>query len=233
MLPKADNVRFKQYDDTIAAGGTEKPLQDYGLVCSGGAEHRTYYDGTHARYQRGLRSGEPAELRAAHDEAVWYRADEPSGSMPTARSRSPGARRWNPAGQLDARQPSAGLEHPADDVRAGVARQLPGHRRPRRQAGAGGLRGGYLRNLPQLEQGTLEITERNLGWPIMGVVSYYAINPSEAAARRPTRWSRGRSTGRRAAARGRSSTTSTGPTPTSATAAPRIPPQARAARRRS
>jgi hypothetical protein len=28
VLPKADNVRFKQYDDTIAAGGTEKPLQD-------------------------------------------------------------------------------------------------------------------------------------------------------------------------------------------------------------
>jgi hypothetical protein len=46
------------------------------LVCSGGGEHRTYYDGTHARYQRGLRSGEPAELRAAHDEAVWYRANE-------------------------------------------------------------------------------------------------------------------------------------------------------------
>ena len=59
VLPKADNQRFKQYDDTIAGGGTEKPLQDYGLVCSGGAEHRTYYDGTHARYQRGLRSGEP------------------------------------------------------------------------------------------------------------------------------------------------------------------------------
>jgi hypothetical protein len=97
VLPKADNVRFKQYDDTIAAGGTEKPLQDYGLVCSGGAEHRTYYDGTHARYQRGLRSGEPAELRAAHDEAVWYRANESSGSTPSARSRSPSARRWSPA----------------------------------------------------------------------------------------------------------------------------------------
>ena len=76
ILPEADNQRFKAYDEQVAASGTEKPLQDYGLVCSGGAEHRTYYDGTHARYQRGLRSGDPVELRAAHDEAVWYRANE-------------------------------------------------------------------------------------------------------------------------------------------------------------
>ena len=180
VLPKADNVRFKQYDDTIAAGGTEKPLQDYGLVCSGGAEHRTYYDGTHARYQRGLRSGEPAELRAAHDEAVWYRANElewvdadRTVAITRCEAVESGRPSWTPDGRpLDwsTLRMMSGQGSLDDYLVTGD---------PAAKQALAGFGEAYLRNLPQLEQGTLEITERNLGWPIMGVVSYYAINPSE------------------------------------------------------
>jgi hypothetical protein len=180
ILPEADNQRFEAYDDQIASSGTEKPLQDYGLVCSGGAEHRTYYDGTHALYQRGLRSGDPAELRAAHDEAVWYRANElewidadRTVAITKCEAEESGQPSWTPETRpLDwsTIRMMSGQGSLDDYLVTGD---------PAARQALAGFGEAYIRNLPLLEQGTLEITERNLGWSIMGVVSYYAVDPSE------------------------------------------------------
>lgn len=180
ILPKARNQRFKVYDDTIDGAALDKPLGDYGLVCSGGAEHRTYYDGAHARYQRGLRSGDPAQLRAAHDEAVWYRANELEWVDPERRvaitkceaveSQQPG---WTP----DARP----LDWSTIRMMSGQGSLddylITGD--PAARQALAGFGEAYIQNLPLLAEKALELTERNLGWTMMGVVSYYAVDPSE------------------------------------------------------
>lgn len=174
LVPVAANQRFSAYDAAIAKSFAVIDYNAFGANCDGGNNDRTYYDGPHAQYQRFLRTGEPKHLRSARGEARWFRDHEltwyASGKVAVSKCQDPN---WTPAIPLDwgalRRMLSQGM---LDDY------LVTGD--PAAKEAVVAMGEGYRLNLPALSEGPnpiLEITERNLGWTLMGMASYYAVDP--------------------------------------------------------
>ena len=172
VLPAAANQRFSDYDAEMASTFPGINFASYTVQC-GASSARTYYDGPHARFQRFVRTGTSAALRAAHDEAKWFRANELTfyQGRKLAAHKCQGAS-WTPAQPMD----------------WGVLRQmytqgmlddylLTGD--PAAKEAVVAMGEAYRQNLPALSAQTapiLEITERNLGWTLIGLSDYYALD---------------------------------------------------------
>ena len=175
LLPVTANKRFAAVDATLETTLWGINYASYGVNCSSTTSHRTYYDGPHAMYQLFLRSGEPRHYRRAREEALWYRANElrwhEGRSMAVQNCQSAS---WTPSVALDwsvlRRMLAQGM---LDD------HLISGD--PAAREAVLALGEAYRRNLPALTGGatpSLEVTERNMGWTIMGLSSYYALDNS-------------------------------------------------------
>jgi hypothetical protein len=175
LLPVAANKRFAAFDSTLESTLWGINYATYGVNCSSTSSHRTYYDGPHAMYQLFLRTGEARHFRRAREEALWYRANElrwhegRAMAVQVCQSAS-----WTPAAGLDwsvlRRMLAQGMLD--DHLITGDAAA--------REAVIG-MGEAYRRNLPALTAGaspSIEATERNLGWTLMGLASYYALDSS-------------------------------------------------------
>lgn len=172
VIPAAANQRFSDYDAEMASTFPGIDFGAYTVQC-GGSSARTYYDGPHARFQRFVRTGTSAALRSAREEAKWFRANELTfyQGRKLAAHKCQGAS-WTPAQAMD----------------WGVLRQmytqgmlddylLTGD--PAAKEAVVAMGEAYRQNLPALSAKTapvLEITERNLGWTLIGMSNYYALD---------------------------------------------------------
>ena len=174
VLPVAANQRFASYDVEIGKAFDKIDWSSFGANCDGGNNDRTYYDGPHAQYQRFVRTGDPRHLRSARVEARWFRDNEltwyASRTVAVNKCQDPN---WGPDVPLDwgvlRRMLSQGM---LDDY------LLTGDPAAREAVVAMGE--AYRRNLPTLTADSdpiLEVTERNLGWTLLGMASYYALDP--------------------------------------------------------
>lgn len=173
LLPVAANQRFPGYDTELAKGFGFIDFSTFGADCGGGSQDRTYYDGPHAQYQRFLRTGDPTHLRSARGEARWFRDHELTwyGARAVAVNKCQDPN-WTPAVPLDwgvlRRMLSQGM---LDDY------LVTGD--PAAKEAVVAMGEALRRNLPALTGGAqpiLEVTERNLGWTLMGMASYYALD---------------------------------------------------------
>ena len=174
LLPVAANKRFATYDAQLDAHFAAIDFSAFGVSCSTTSKHRSYYDGPHAQYQRFLRSGDPAHYRGARAETVLYRQTEVrfhDGKKTAVQVCQPAA--WTPRTLIDwhvlRRMASQGN---LDDY------LLTGDPNAREVVLAFGE--AYRLNLPVLTAGPkppIEATERNLAWTMMGLASYYALEP--------------------------------------------------------
>ncbi len=173
LLPVAANRRFASYEVELAKSAAAFDYGAFGAHCDGGNQDRTYYDGPHAQYQRFLRTGDPKHLRSARVEARWFRDNEltwyASRKVAVNKCQDPN---WTPSVALDwgvlRRMLSQGM---LDDY------LLTGD--PAAKEAVVAMGEAYRRNLPTLTAGPqpiIEITERNLGWTLMGIASYYALD---------------------------------------------------------
>ena len=172
ILPVAQNKRFAQYDIDLTNGFAAFDLGSFGVDCNASAG-RTYYDGPHAQYQRFLRSGDPKHFRIARGEARWFRDHE----VAWFADRQVAIQKCEPAGWTPKRPMDGGTlrmmlsQGMLDDYLVtgdGAAREV-----------LVGMGEAYRLNIPALTSGdkiVLEITERNLAWPLMGLTSYYAVD---------------------------------------------------------
>jgi len=176
LLPAAKNERFAQYETEIDNGADAFNIDDYGLNCASSSQERTYYDGPHAQYQRALRTGNAKHLRGAHTEATWYRENElefsPARKMAIYKCQAEWAGGWTPSKALD----------------WGTLRQMLSQGSledylvtgdPAAKEAVLAMGEAFRQNLPALstdDPPVLEITERNLGWTLMGLTSYYALD---------------------------------------------------------
>lgn len=178
LMPTQSNNRFGSFDTQLLSGLAAFNLDDFGNNCGSTTNHRTYYDGPHAIYQLFLRTGDYRHYRRARDEAVWYRANElrwHEGATMAVQNCQPAD--WTPQIALQwsvlRRMLSQGML--ADHLITGDAAALQAVR---------GLGEAFRRNLPVLmESGAdshIEATERNMGWTLMGLASYYALDPQNA-----------------------------------------------------
>lgn len=172
LLPAAMNTRFASYETELDKGFQAFDLASFGVDCSSSTMHRTYYDGPHAQYQRFLRTGDARHLRGAHLEARWFRDNEltwyASRSVAVQSCEAP---RWTPSRPLDWGTLRSMLSQGMlDDY------LLTGD--PAAKEAVLAMGEAYRLNLPALggAEPILEITERNLGWPLMGLASYYALD---------------------------------------------------------
>ena len=173
LLPVAANKRFAEYDATLERGSGQFNLETYGVDCSS-TSGRTYYDGPHARYQRFLRSALPAHYRTARREAEWFRQNEIKWlAERTLAIHKCESASWSPSVPLDwatlRMMLSQGM---LDDY------LVTGDPAAKEVLVAMGE--AYRVNLPALTGGSevvLEITERNLGWTLIGLASYFAVDP--------------------------------------------------------
>jgi hypothetical protein len=175
LLPVAANKRFAKFDSTLEATLWNINYASYANNCSSTSKHRTYYDGPHAMYQLFLRTGEPRHYRRAREEALWYRANElrwHEGRAMAVQNCQPAS--WTPAVALDwsvlRRMLAQGM---LDD------HLITGD--PAAREAVLALGEAYRRNLPALTAGrtpVVEVTERNMGWTLMGLASYYALDNS-------------------------------------------------------
>ncbi|CAN5884573.1 hypothetical protein BH11MYX4_BH11MYX4_03210 [soil metagenome] len=173
LLPVAANRRFADYDAALERGASRFDPAAFGVDCNA-ASGRTYYDGPHARYQRFLRSAVPAHYRTARREAQWFRQNElrweAQGTIAVHTCEDP---RWSPEVPLDwgtlRMMLSQGM---LDDY------LVTGD--PAAKEAVVAMGEAYRVNLPALTSGgeiVLEITERNLGWTLIGLASYFAVDP--------------------------------------------------------
>lgn len=174
ILAAAENKRFPTYEAELDRGAAAFDLSTYGIDCNGSSS-RTYYDGPHAQYQRFLRTANPKHLRGAHSEARWYRDNEITwyaGRKVAVQNCQEQLGEWGPDIPLDwgvlRTMLSQGM---LDDY------LITGDPAAKELVLAMGE--AYRLNLPALSAASdpiLEITERNLGWPLMGLASYYALD---------------------------------------------------------
>ncbi|MBS2017651.1 MAG: hypothetical protein JST00_32530 [Deltaproteobacteria bacterium] len=173
LLPAAENVKFAEYEKNVDRGAARFDVGSFGLDCSSTAG-RTYYDSPHARYQRFLRSGVPAHYREARNEARWFRQEEltwyAQRTLAVHKCEGPA---WTPERPLDwgtlRQMISQGM---LDDF------LVTGD--PAAREAVIGMGEAFRVNLPALADGdenVLEITERNLAWPLMGLAAYFAVDP--------------------------------------------------------
>jgi len=173
LVPVKANKRFAAYDAMLESTLWGIDYSAYGVNCASTTNHRTYYDGPHALYQLFLRTGDVRHYRRAREEALWYRANElrwyEGRAMAIQACQASG---WTPATALDwsvlRRMASQGMLD--DHLITGDASA--------REAVLG-LGEAYRRNLPALIAGSpnsLETTERNMGWTLMGLAAYAALD---------------------------------------------------------
>lgn len=174
LLPVAANKKFATYDTELESQLGKIAWGTFGSNCASTTNHRTYYDSPHGMYQLYARVGDARHYRRAREEAVWYRANE---------------LRWyeGRAMAVQVCQPSGWT--PSVIIDWGVLRRMLGQGMlddylltgdPAAKEAVLGLGEAYRRNLPALTSGkevTLEVTERNMAWPLMGLSAYYAIDP--------------------------------------------------------
>jgi len=172
LVPVTTNRRFAAYDAALETSLWGIDYAAYGVNCASTTNHRTYYDGPHALYQLFLRTGDARHYRRARQEALWYRANELRWYEGRAMAvQSCQASGWTPATPLDwsvlRRMLSQGM---LDD------HLITGDASAREAVLA--LGEAYRRNLPALTAGSsnsIETTERNMGWTLMGLAAYAAL----------------------------------------------------------
>lgn len=154
--------------------------ESYGVSCGSTSSHRTYYDGIRGIYALFLRTGDPKLYRRARQEATWYRDNEllwsdgrdhayhicqGEGWTPDTPLGWSVLRRMTGQGMLDDYLLSGDPEAKESVLAMGQA---------------------FVDNLPALRtpssndpHGSIQSTERNLAWTMMGVASAYAISGSQ------------------------------------------------------
>jgi hypothetical protein len=176
QVPASQNTAFAAWETEIEdyLASMSPPWESYGLSCQSTSAERTYYDGPHALYQRFAHRGSAAAYRRAREEAVWYRANEITwyaGDTVALYACAPG---WDPNEPLvwgDMRR-MLGQGMLDDYLMTGDPAAL---------ATVRGLGEAFRQDLGALTSGgeiTVKVTERNMAWPMMGLASYYAVNPT-------------------------------------------------------
>ncbi len=173
LLPVAANKKFAAYDTELEQELFKIAWSTFGSNCGSTTNHRTYYDSPHGMYQLYARVGDARHYRRAREEAVWYRANE---------------LRWYEGRAMAVQVCQAAGWTPATIIDWGVLRRMLGQGMlddylltgdPAAKEAVLGLGEAYRRNLPALTSGkevTLEVTERNMAWPLMGLAAYYALD---------------------------------------------------------
>jgi hypothetical protein len=173
ILPIAANKRFAQYDVEVEKGFAAFSLESFGVDCKA-SQGRTYYDGPHAQYQRFLRSGDPKHFRIAHGEAKWFRENELDWYV----DRQVAIHKCEPANWTPRRPLDWGSLRMM--ISQGMLDDYLVTGDPASKEAVLAMGEGFRLNLPALSAGDdpiLEITERNLGWTLMGLTSYFALDP--------------------------------------------------------
>lgn len=176
QVPASADTVFTAWETLIEDALTEMdpPWDSYGISCQATSAERTYYDGPHALYQRFAHRSGAAAYRRARAEAVWYRANEIAwyeGDTIALYACAPG---WDPDEPLvwgDMRR-MLGQGMLDDYLLTGDPEALQVVR---------GIGEAFRQNVGALTTGneiTVKVTERNMAWPMMGLASYYAVNPS-------------------------------------------------------
>ncbi len=175
-VPVARDTRFPLYEAGLERGLAEMQptYESHGNDCEHTTNHRTYYDGPHGFFQRFVRSPSPATYRRARAESTLYRARELRFMDGRAMAVQVCERKdWTPARPLDwsvmRRMTGQGM---LDDY------VLTGDPAARESIVAMGE--AFKRDLHALFTGhenTLRVTERNMGWALMGLAAYYAVDP--------------------------------------------------------
>ena len=171
------------YETEVENGFKGIDYSTFGVNCPSSSSHRTYYDGPHAQYQWAIRTGKPERFRRAHEETNWYRANELQwidGKTMAISKCQPAAAAWTPDKPMDwgtLRMMTA--QGNLDDY------LLTGD--PAAKEAVIAMGKAYLANIPALQKldgqtgkPILQITERNMGWTIMGLASYYALDHGAA-----------------------------------------------------
>jgi hypothetical protein len=145
--------------------------ESYGISCNTTANKRTYYDAPHAHYQRFVRFGDSTHYRRARAEARWYRQNELRWlNGRTMAVQSCQSSSWTVSKPLDWAVLRTMLgQGMLDDY------LLTGD--PAALEAVVALGETYRQNLPALTGNNppeIEMTERNLAWPLMGLTSAYA-----------------------------------------------------------
>jgi hypothetical protein len=177
QVPAARNRAFADWERTLerALVEMEPPWRSYGRSCDRTAGRRTYYDAPHALFQRFIRRGTAESYRRAREESAWYQQNELA---------------WHEDGQVAVYACSPEWDR-ARPMAWSALRSMHGQGMlddylltgdPAAARALRGLGEAYLRNLPALAgegvaERTLTVTERSLAWPLMGLASYYALDP--------------------------------------------------------
>ena len=169
----ADNTQFAAYDVEMEDElfNMSPAYTSYGVSCGSTSLHRTYYDGIHAMYALFLRTGDPKYYRRAREEATFYRSNE----------------LVNVPGGM-AIQTCQGAWEPSQPMAWGVIRRMLGQGMlddylisgdPSARDAALSIGEAFRQNLPALRNGSenvLRVTERNMGWTMLGLSAYYALD---------------------------------------------------------
>jgi hypothetical protein len=176
LVPVAADTRFTRYEAQLEQGlaAMRPPYEAHGMDCEHTTNHRSYYDGPHAFFQRFARAPSPAFYRRARAEAALYRTKElrfVDGRAMAVQACE--AKDWTPQKKLDwstlRRMLAQGM---LDDW------LMTGDPAARESVVAMGE--AFRRDLPALVGGrenTLRVTERNMAWTLMGLAAYYALDP--------------------------------------------------------
>jgi len=179
LLPVVANKKFAAYDTELEQELNKIAWSTYGSNCGSTTNHRTYYDSPHGMYQLYARVGDAKHYRRAREEALWYRANE----LRWYEGRAMAVQICQPTGWT-----------PSVIIDWGVLRRMLGQGMlddylltgdPAAKEAVLGLGEAYRRNLPALTSGkevTLEVTERNMAWPMMGLSAYYALDSRKEVA---------------------------------------------------
>jgi hypothetical protein len=177
QVAAAKNTRFATWETRSegALANMSPPWTSYGTNCSSTSQDRTYYDSPHAFFQRFIHRATASAYRRARQESTWYRANQLRWFSNNTVAIYTCTTTWNPNTALPwatlRRMLAQGM---LDDY------LLTGD--PSALAALKGIGEAYRQNLPALTAGgatsTVRTTERNMAWPMMGLASYYAVQPT-------------------------------------------------------
>lgn len=177
QVASARNTRFAAWEtkSESALANMSPPWTSYGTNCSSTSQDRTYYDSPHAFFQRYVHRATASAYRRARQESTWYRANQLRWFSNHTVAIYTCTTTWNPNTALPwatlRRMLAQGM---LDDY------LLTGD--PLAREALVGIGEAYRQNLPALTAGgansTVRTTERNMAWPMMGLASYYAVQPT-------------------------------------------------------
>jgi hypothetical protein len=177
QVASAKNTRFVAWEtkSESALANMSPPWTNYGTNCSSTSQDRTYYDSPHAFFQRFIHRATAPSYRRARQESTWYRANQLRWFSNHTVAIYTCTTSWNPNTALPwatlRRMLAQGM---LDDY------LLTGD--PLALEALKGIGEAYRQNLPALTAGgansTVRTTERNMAWPMMGLASYYAVQPT-------------------------------------------------------